>query len=104
MFSRWGFHRVRIEMPGYRPYEVKLEKTFSENATGNLFIGGVWIIIDAVTGSIFRLDVPAASREPGWEAMKDRTMDYIDFDPPLYVVTRLKPDPGARRIGQLQRE
>ena len=102
--SRWGNPRVRIEMPGYQPYEVKLEKKMSENAVGNLYVGGVWIIIDALTGAIFRLDVPAASREPGWQEMTERDLQHIDFDPPLYVVTKLKPDPDARRIGQLQRK
>ncbi len=102
--SRWGNHRVRIEMPGYQPYEVVLEKKFNDNAAGNLLIGGVWIVVDALTGAIFRLDVPASAREPGWQAMMDRDLQPIDFDPPLYVVTKLKPDPGARRIGQMKRK
>jgi hypothetical protein len=102
--SRWGFHRVRIEMPGYQPYEVKLEKTYNGNATGNLWIGGVWIVVDALTGAIFELDVPPSAREPGWQKMVDRNVPMMDFSPPLYVVTKLKPDPSARRIGQMQRQ
>jgi hypothetical protein len=101
--SRWGFHRVRIEMPGYQPYEVKLEKTVSPNTTGNLFLGGVWIVVDVLTGAVFRQEVPASAREPGWEKMVDPNLQPIDFDPPLYVVTSLKPAPAARKIGQMQR-
>src|SRR5580698_7360555 len=60
--SRWGLHRLRIEMPGYQPFEIPLEKKFNSAASGNLFIGGVWIVVDALTGSIFALDVPAKTR------------------------------------------
>jgi len=101
--SRWGSHRVRIEMPGYQPYAVKLEKRFNGNASANLFIGGVWIIIDALTGAIFELEVPASARPEGWREMVDRDLQAINFSPPVYVVTKLKPDPAARRIGQMER-
>src|SRR4051812_4496644 len=56
--SRWGVHRVRIEMAGYKPFDVPLQKTVNDYASGNLFIGGVWIVVDAVTGAIFQLEVP----------------------------------------------
>jgi hypothetical protein len=101
--SRWGFHRVRIEMPGYLPYEVKLEKTVSGNTTGNLFIGGVWIVVDVLTGAVFELQVPAAARESDTRGLIEPNQRFVDFAPALYVVARLKPEPGARKIGQMQR-
>jgi hypothetical protein len=101
--SRWGSHRVRIELPGYLPYEVKLEKTYNANASGNVFIGGVWIVVDAFTGAIFQQEVPASAREPGWREFVEPNLQAVDFNPPLYVVTRLKPDPAARKIGQMNR-
>lgn len=30
--SRWGVHRVRIEMSGYKPFEVSLQKAFNLEA------------------------------------------------------------------------
>lgn len=100
--SRWGVHRVRIEMPGYLPYEVKLEKTVNGNAYGNLFIGGVWIVVDVLTGAIFEQRVPPAARD-----LRARDLygpqEAFNFNAPLYIVTHLKPDPAARKVGQMQR-
>jgi hypothetical protein len=101
--SRWGSHRVRIELPGYLPYEVKLEKRYNQNAGGNLFIGGVWIVVDALTGAIFEQAVPASAHQPPWGEFDNAPLTAIDFNPPLYVVTHLKPDPAARKIGQMLR-
>ena len=104
--SRWGFARVRIEMPGFEPYEVKLEKTFNLNASGNLYFGGGFIVIDALTGAIFEHDVPVAERarlmkykdEPG-----DPPGGEIFTSHPLFISVALKPAPSARKIGQMER-
>ena len=98
--SRWGMHRVRIEMAGYKPLEVSLEKKFNDYAGDNVFLGGVWIVVDAVTGAIFRLDVPASKR-----AELHPESEYagaIFSQTVLNISTTLKPDPAARRIGQLE--
>src|SRR3569623_2150061 len=75
--SRWGMHRVRIELPGYKPFEVPLQKTVSGYAQGNLFIGGVWIVVDVVTGAVFQLDVPSDRKA---ELLKDQEYGAI-FSP-----------------------
>ena len=104
--SRWGFHRVRIELAGYEPYEVKLEKSYNGSATGNLFIGGVFIVVDALTGAIFEQDVPDAERAKlmkyKWER-GDPPGGEILTPVPVYVVVVLKPAPLARKIGQMER-
>jgi hypothetical protein len=98
--SRWGFHRLRLEMPGYKPVEMPLEKEFNQNAEGNAFIGGVWIVIDAITGAIFIQDVPPKKRID----IQTRQMGTVIFSTAtLTISTTLKPDPGVRQIGQLQR-
>jgi hypothetical protein len=102
--SRWGFHRVRIEMPGYLPYEVKLEKGLNGNAAGNLYVGGVWIIVDVLTGAIFELKVPKVEHDAEWRKVAQPEFREFDFNGPVYVVAMLKPDPGARKIGQMQRK
>ena len=99
--SRWGSHRVRIEMPGYKPFEVPLQKRVSDYASGNLFIGGVWIVVDAITGAIFQLDVPPSRRA---ELLPDREVGAIFSPTTLTISIALKPEPGARRIGQLERQ
>ncbi len=99
--SRWGTHRVRIEMPGYKPFEVPLQKTVNDWASGNLFIGGVWIVVDVLTGAVFQLDVPPDRKA---ELLKDREYGAIFSPTTLTISVALKPEPGARRIGQLQRQ
>jgi hypothetical protein len=99
--SRWGMHRVRIELPGYKPLEVPLQKTVNDYASGNVFIGGVWIVVDVLTGAVFQLDVPPDRKA---ELVKDREYAAIFSPTTLTISVALKPDPGARRIGQLQRQ
>lgn len=98
--SRWGVHRVRIEMPGYKPFEVPLQKVVSGYAQGNLFIGGVWILVDVITGAVFQLDVPPDRKA---ELLQDQDYGAIFSPTTLTISVALKPEPGARRIGQLQR-
>jgi len=98
--SRWGMHRVRIEMAGYKPFEIPLEKRFNQAAGCNVFIGGVWIVVDALTGAIFWLDVPENRR-----AELNPVKDWRPFtlgNPDVTIFTTLKPIPGARRIGRLE--
>ena len=98
--SRWGFHRVRIELAGYEPYEVKLEKHFNNMAAGNLYIGGAWIVIDALTGAIFDQDVPTAERA---KLMKWLMPTPLFASSPLLIGVELKPAPTARKTGQMVR-
>ncbi len=104
--SKWGFHCVRVEMPGFEPYEVKLEKHYNPNATANVFIGGVFIVVDALTGAIFEQDVPDAERAKlmkyKWER-GDPGGGEIFTPAPLFISVALKPTPSARKIGQMER-
>jgi hypothetical protein len=95
--NRWGEYRVRIEMAGYQPVEVSLQKSFNTNAGWNLYMGGVWIVVDAVTGAIFRFDVPPENRG---EVVQ---LAQFSWERTLSISTTLKPEPGARRIGQMKR-
>ena len=98
--SRWGIHRVRIELPAYKPFEVPLQKTVNDYASGNLFIGGAWIVVDAVTGAIFQLEVPPDRKA---ELLKDQEYGAIFSPTTLTISVALKPDPAARKIGQMER-
>lgn len=85
--------------PGYSPIRVF---RFNGNADFNVFIGGVWIVVDALTGAIFQLDVPPDRRG---ELLPDRGDDVgIMGSTSLTVSIALKPEPGARRIGRLERQ
>ncbi|MCE9612323.1 MAG: PEGA domain-containing protein [Chthoniobacter sp.] len=108
--SRWGWHRIRIEMPGFEPYEVSLEKHFNGNAGGNLFIGGVWIVIDALTGAIYDLGVSSEEQRKlvnnEWE--KGDPHGGAIFSPYTRVITvglhPAGPVGPAQKIGQMKRK
>ena len=96
--SRWGSHHLRIEMPGFQTYETTLEKRGDFNtASGNLFLGFAPIVIDAMTGAIFELGVPAASKrellDNQWEEGDGGTM----------ITVGLRPVGPSKKIGQMVR-
>lgn len=104
--NRWGFHRVRVELDGYEPYEIPLRKTVSPNAAGNIFLGFVPIIIDVVTGSVFELEVPPEARRAMLQMPRDLSPEHspgVTFDNIVTISTVLKPTSGAHRIGQLKK-
>jgi hypothetical protein len=46
-------HTVRIELPGYHPYETQIHRTVNGWVFGNLVFGGIiGLVVDASTGSI----------------------------------------------------
>jgi len=55
--SRSNSHLVRIELPGYEPYEAKFQSKFNAVTCGNIVCGGfIGIAVDACTGAVYRLD------------------------------------------------
>ncbi len=104
--SRWGMHRVRIEMEGYKTFEVPLAKTFNDNASANIFIGGVWIVVDALTGAIFQLEVPKKTRPQmmQWRPTPDDPPNVaILGSTPVRISVALEPISNGRKIGQMER-
>jgi len=89
-------------MPGYQSVEIPLEKRFNDYAGDNVWIGGIWIFVDAATGAIFRLDVPA--RLHGQLIQGNNLPPAIFSKTALEISITLKPDPAARKIGQMERK
>ena len=102
--SRWGWHRVRIEMPGFQPCEFPLVKKYNGTANGNLLLGGVPIVVDALTGAIFTFDVPPGTRE-------NYSRDQVKLYEPaglvgslgLTISVTLKPMAGGRQIARMEK-
>lgn len=54
--SRKDNHSLRIELPGYLPYEMQFTREVSGWVFGNIVIGGfIGLAVDAISGGIYRL-------------------------------------------------
>jgi hypothetical protein len=98
--SRWGTHRLRVELDGFEPAEIQLDRQIDvDSAEGDLLIGGFPIVIDLLTGAIFKMDAPKTYVEPGaWK-----------FGPgteaaELAVLATLHPTGDLKKLGQMQRK
>lgn len=86
--SRTGSHTIRIEAPGYAPYEAKLNSGCSGWAFGNILIGGlIGLAIDFGTGAIWAYDDVNATLSP------EVKVSSVHGAPPI----------GARKVGQMAR-
>ena len=90
--------QVKIELPGYQPFEMRLTKGIDGWFWGNLLLGGViGMVIDASTGSMYRLspgEIEATLKKEGaaWLVKKDM----------LLLAVTLTPDPSWEKIGELR--
>lgn len=97
--ARKNAHTLRLDLAGYAPYEMQLERKMSGWVWGNILFGGVvGVIVDASTGAMYRLSPDAV--EAG---LQTRTA-VIDGQRTIQVAIVLSPDPSWEKIGQLSRE
>jgi uncharacterized protein YceK len=94
--SRKDHHTVRVEMPGYAPYEMKLTRGMSGWVWGNLIFGGIpGLAIDAITGGLYKLtpdEVNASLTRP----------TALRGGDALMIAVVLSPDPSWEKIGQME--
>lgn len=94
--SRKDQHLVRVEMQGYAPYEMRLNRSMSGWVWGNLLIGGIpGLAIDAISGAIYKLTPNEVN------ASLTRPTAMVDGDA-LMIAVVLSPDPSWEKIGQMQ--
>ena len=87
-------HRLRLELPGYRPFETVLTRKLDGWIFGNILLVG--LAVDAVSGSMYRLSTkdlyPELTPLQGSAAAAGKDLS-------IRVV--LNPDPSWEKIGQL---
>lgn len=65
LLKRGSDHTIRIEAPGYAPYEAKLEGSTSGWVFGNILIGGlIGLAVDYATGAVYVFDDVNATLAP----------------------------------------
>jgi len=97
--KRGDNHIVKIELEGYRPYEMAITKKVSGWVWGNVLFGGlIGLAVDAISGGLYRLtpeQVQADLRANG-AANLELGRDGI------YVFATLRPNPSWEKVGQLR--
>lgn len=93
------YHQIKIDLPGYQPYEMQFTRKVDAWIAGNILFGGlIGLGVDAITGSMYKLtpdQVQATLSHQ--EAFFPRKQNDI------FITVVLKPDPGWLCIGQLTR-
>lgn len=97
--SRKDRHLVRIDMAGYQPFEMQLERKVNNWVWGNIIFGGIpGLAVDAITGALYKL-----SPDPVHAALVSRTADAGKQADKLVVRVVLAPEAGWEKIGELER-
>lgn len=94
-------YNVKIEMPGYFPYEMTLHREMDTWFAGNVlfFIGGiVGIAIDATTGSMYKL----SPNQVIAHMARDNEQAGLTKEDSISIFVTLKADPSWEKVGQLK--
>lgn len=96
-----GYYDVKIEMDGFYPYEVKVKREFNGWFLGNLLIGGlVGIIVDAATGSMYKLSPDQVIAQMG----RQTAFKANQQDGNIFIAVTMEVDPSWEKIGQLEKK
>ncbi len=95
--QRRKHHLIRIELDGYKPYEVQLKRKLDPWIFGNIVFGGlIGIAIDLGTGSVYKL----SPKEIYPELTPQRPLSGEPSDS-IFITITLQPSPEWEKIGQL---
>lgn len=91
-------YKITITLEGYMPYETILQRRVDGWFYGNLLIGGIiGIVVDAVTGSMYKLTPNQISAQ-----MKMNGANVFNHKKSkIFIATTLKPDTNWQKIGQI---
>lgn len=96
--TRKDTHTVQIKLEGYKPYSVELKKQFNEWYIGNILFGGIiGLVIDPITGALYRLTPKDINAELANGFAFNKTKDGV------LIAVDLKPDTSWTKIGQLEK-
>jgi hypothetical protein len=97
--ARKDNHTVRIELEGYQPFEIRIEKELSGWYLGNLVFGGViGLIVDPITGAMYKLSPKQIAA-----TMTKASTSVAKQSGTLFVGVSLERDPEWERIGTMTR-
>ncbi|MBI3292584.1 MAG: PEGA domain-containing protein [Elusimicrobia bacterium] len=99
--KRKNNHLIKIELPGYAPFEMWTTTKVSGWVWGNIVFGGlIGLAVDAISGGLYKVTPEQIAATLNKQEKQAATL-YNDGT--LYIVTVLKPNPSWEKIGSLQR-
>jgi hypothetical protein len=100
--KRGDAHTIKVNVPGYLPYEIILTKSVSGWVWGNLLFGGlIGLAVDAITGGLYYLNPEQVQAQLAQEPQSAPKVATNDDRVHIYVV--LSPDPSWKLVAQLDR-
>ncbi|MDU1904207.1 MAG: PEGA domain-containing protein [Dysgonomonas sp.] len=92
-------HSIVIELDGYQPYELVLERKFNAWFIGNILLGGlIGVIVDPITGAMYKLTPDQVHAEFNNGVAFKQEKDNI------YVAVTLKKNNDWEQIGTLEKQ
>lgn len=90
-------YQVKIDLDGYYPYEIQLKRTVDGWFFGNVIFGGlIGIVIDAASGSMYKLTPDQIVATMGSESA-----DIQQVDDKVFIAVTLDIQPDWEKVGQL---
>jgi hypothetical protein len=97
--TRRDKHLVKVQIDGYIPYEITLKRKLDGWIFGNIIFGGIiGIVVDAATGSMYRLSPKDVAAE-----LKSTSASFNKTKDGLYLAVALRPNTNWDKIGQLEK-
>jgi len=91
-------HVVKVELEGYKPYEIQITKSVTGWVWGNVLFGGlIGLAVDAISGGLYKLKPDQIMAQLSKEDIGKSSFDEI-----LYIFVTLEPDPSWEKIGNLK--
>lgn len=98
--SRKDTHTIKLDLDGYQPYEMIINRSVSGWVWGNILFGGlIGLAIDASTGGMYKLSPDEISAQMSESASADVQVSGDG----VYVVVVLEPCENWNYIGSLNK-
>ena len=96
--SRKKEHAITIKLDGYKDYEILIKQEFNAWYIGNIMFGGmIGLIVDPLTGAMYRLTPNQISAE-----LEGQATSFKQTVNDIYIAVSLHPNPAWECIGALE--
>ena len=95
---------IRIELDGYKPYEVNIARKFNAWYIGNIIFGQIiGLIIDAADGAMYKLTPTQIDAVLSKGVNYEEGIGYFKKNNNIIIAVTLTPDKNWEKIGNLEK-